>query len=199
MNPTPQTPVLDAETLQLFTDSVARYGQDKYGFDSYRARLRATPAYSPQAWSDYAQMGWLGAALPVDDGGFGSDPKAVAALMRYAGERLALEPLFASAVVCGRLLALCGATGAAGSAAMGLAGAVPGLGISRDRRRTSHSSRPGKESGFADCEERLGKLGSTCWWPPFASRFSSAFMEGMPMEGESFQRFRQNCLRMAKL
>ena len=108
MNTVPQTPPLDSETLQLFTDSVERYGQDKYGFDTYRALLQAAPAYSQQAWSDYARMGWLGAALPVDDGGFGSDPKAVAALMRYVGERLALEPLFTSAVVSGRLLALCG-------------------------------------------------------------------------------------------
>ena len=108
MNTVPQTPPLDSETLQLFTDSVERYGQDQYGFDTYRALLQAAPACSQQAWSDYAQMGWLGAALPVDDGGFGSDPKAVAALMRYVGERLALEPLFTSAVVSGRLLALCG-------------------------------------------------------------------------------------------
>ena len=108
MNTITQTPTLDSETLQLFTDSVERYGQDKYGFDTYRALLQASPAFSKQAWSDYAEMGWLGAALPMEDGGFGSDPKVVAALMRYAGERLALEPLFASAVVCGRLLALCG-------------------------------------------------------------------------------------------
>ena len=103
-----QTPTLDAESLQLFTDSVERYGQDKYGFDSYRALLQTAPAFSKQAWSDYAEMGWLGAALPLEDGGLGGDPKALAALMRYVGERLALEPLFASAVLCGRLLALCG-------------------------------------------------------------------------------------------
>ncbi len=108
MNTITHPPALDAETLKLFSDSVERYGQDKYEFDTYRALLRASPAFSKQAWSDYAEMGWLGAALPMEDGGFGSDPKAVAALMRYAGERLALEPLFASAVVCGRLLALCG-------------------------------------------------------------------------------------------
>lgn len=115
MNAITVPPALDAQTLQLFADSVERYGQDKYGFDTYRALRRTSPGFSEQAWLDYAQMGWLGAALPVEDGGFGSDPKAVAALMRYAGERLALEPLFACAVVCGRLLSLCGRAAAARS------------------------------------------------------------------------------------
>ena len=99
---------VDDETLRLFTDSVERYGQNKYGFDAYRKLLSATPAFSKQAWDDYAQMGWLSVALPIEDGGFGSHPQAVAALMQYCGERLALEPLFASAMVCGQLLALCG-------------------------------------------------------------------------------------------
>ena len=99
---------LDADTLRLFTDSVQRYGQDKYGFDTYRSSLRAKPYFSAQAWRDYADMGWLGAALPLDEGGFASDGRAIVALMRYAGEHLALEPLLASAVLAGRLLALCG-------------------------------------------------------------------------------------------
>ena len=99
---------VDGETLRLFTDSVQRYGQNKYGFDAYRKLLSAPPAFSKPAWDDYAQMGWLSVALPIEDGGFGSHPQAVAALMQYCGERLALEPLFASALVCGQLLALCG-------------------------------------------------------------------------------------------
>ncbi len=113
MDTSTHTAALDNETLQLFTDSVERYGADKYGFDNYRASLRSAPGFSQQAWSDYGDMGWLGAALPLADGGFGSDPRAVAALMHYAGERLALEPLFATAVLCGRLLALCNGDSAA--------------------------------------------------------------------------------------
>lgn len=104
---------LDPETLGLFSASVARYGQDKYSFGARKAMLQSAPGFGVQAWSDYADMGWLAAALPLEDGGFGSHPVAIAALMRYAGEHLVLEPLFASLVVCGRLLALCGATGAA--------------------------------------------------------------------------------------
>ena len=105
--------MLDGETLDLFAASVERYGQDKYGFDQYRALLRTAPGFSQQAWSDYAGMGWLAAARPLDDGGFDSHPVAVAALMRYAGRHLALEPLVANVVLCARLLRLCGADPAA--------------------------------------------------------------------------------------
>jgi alkylation response protein AidB-like acyl-CoA dehydrogenase len=105
--------LLDDETLDLFGASVERYGQDKYGFEPYRALLRAAPGFSRQAWSDYAAMGWLAAARPLDDGGFDSHPVALAALMRYAGEHLALEPVFANVVLCARLLVLCGAEPAA--------------------------------------------------------------------------------------
>ena len=107
------TPVLDAEALRLFANSIERYGQEKYSFSARKPLLQSPPGFSVQAWSDYADMGWLAAPLPLEDGGFGSHPVAVAALMRYAGEHLALEPLFASVVVCGRLLALCGTSGGA--------------------------------------------------------------------------------------
>lgn len=105
--------MLDQQTLELFAASVERYGQDKYGFDQYRALLRTAPGFSRQAWSDYAAMGWLAAARPLEDGGFDSHPVALAALMRYAGQHLALEPLVANLVLCAPLLSLCGADPAA--------------------------------------------------------------------------------------
>ena len=40
--------MLDGETLDLFAASVERYGQDKYGFDQYRALLRTAPGFSQQ-------------------------------------------------------------------------------------------------------------------------------------------------------
>ena len=102
-----ETLTLDTETRDLFAASVARYGQDKYSFEHYRRLLKAAPRFGVQAWKDYADMGWLAAALPVDQGGFASDPAVVASLMTYAGEHLALEPLFANLVLCAPLLAWC--------------------------------------------------------------------------------------------
>jgi alkylation response protein AidB-like acyl-CoA dehydrogenase len=45
--------------------------------------------------------------LSADHGGFDGDASAIGALMEYVGAALALEPIFASAVMCGRLLSRC--------------------------------------------------------------------------------------------
>lgn len=99
--------VLDGESLNLLAASIERYGRDKYSFEARKALLGRAPGCSLAAWRDYADMGWLAAHVPVEAGGFGGDPRAIAALMRYAGEHLALEPLFASVVLCGGVLAAC--------------------------------------------------------------------------------------------
>ena len=96
---------LDAETLGMLTDSIDRYGREKYDFDTRKTLINSTVGFGVVAWKDYAEMGWLSAPMSQDSGGLGSDPAAISALMRYAGARLALEPLFANVVLCGPLLA----------------------------------------------------------------------------------------------
>ena len=96
---------LDAEALGMLTDSIERYGREKYDFDTRKTLINSTVGFSVDAWKDYAEMGWLAAPMSQDSGGLGSDPAAISALMRYAGARLALEPLFANLVLCGPLLA----------------------------------------------------------------------------------------------
>ena len=96
---------LDAETLGMLTDSIDRYGREKYDFDSRKGWIASVVGFGVDAWKDYAGMGWLAAPMSLDSGGLGSDPAAISALMRYAGTRLALEPIFANAVLCGPILA----------------------------------------------------------------------------------------------
>ncbi len=103
---TETTPMaLDAETLGMLRDSIDRYGREKYDFDTRKALINSTVGFGVGAWKDYAEMGWLAAPMSHESGGLGSDPVAISALMRYAGARLALEPLFANVVLCGPLLA----------------------------------------------------------------------------------------------
>ncbi len=101
--------ILDADTLSLLRESLERYGRERYSIESRRARLAASGAFGRDAWADYAAMGWLSMPMAPDDGGFGSDSEAVGALMYYCGQTLALEPLFASVVLCGRIFDLAGA------------------------------------------------------------------------------------------
>ena len=100
---------LDADTLSLLWESLERYGRERYSFDSRRERLASTDAFGRDAWADYATMGWLAMPLATEDGGFGNDAQSTGALMRYVGQWLVLEPVFASVVLCGRLFSLAGA------------------------------------------------------------------------------------------
>lgn len=116
-----QHELLDTGTLDLLRESLQRYAREKYGFDRRRERLASSAGFGRDAWHDYAQMGWLAIPLPAQDGGFGSAPQAIGALMEYAGQALALEPLFASVVLCGRLFGLAGDDPAARQALQSLA------------------------------------------------------------------------------
>ena len=103
---------IDAETRALLRESMLRFRADAYAFERRRSWLadgfspgaQSFPGYSEAAWREYAVLGWLALPLPADLGGFDGDPRAVAELMEHVGASLALEPVFASAVLCGGLL-----------------------------------------------------------------------------------------------
>ena len=99
--------LLDAETLAMLRDGLARFHQDSYAFERRQSRLDAAVGYSRQAWQAYASLGWVSMAVPSDLGGFDGDARAIGALMEYVGSALAMEPVLASAVTCARLLARC--------------------------------------------------------------------------------------------
>lgn len=102
--------LIDDEALGMLEDSLARYAAEQYTFESRRRALAGAQRYSMPAWQDYARNGWLSLSLPERLGGLDGHPQALASLMRYAGRSLAMEPLFASAIVSARLLARASAT-----------------------------------------------------------------------------------------
>ena len=96
---------LDVQTLAMLRESMGRYRQSQYQFERRGRWLERDSGYSVDAWRSYAEFGWLALPLAATHGGFGDDLRAVAALMEYVGGALALEPILASAVLSGRLLA----------------------------------------------------------------------------------------------
>lgn len=108
------TALLDDATLAMLADSMRRFATRAYSFEQRGGWLDQGAGYGESVWRDMAGFGWLGLAIPESLGGFGSDPRAVGALMEHAGATLALEPLFASAVLAARVLARCGGARARG-------------------------------------------------------------------------------------
>lgn len=101
---------LDPEVLALLRESTSRFGQQHYTFERRRAFLASKSGYDVHAWREYAALGWLAVPLPAAHSGCDGEPGSIGVLMEYVGSALALEPVLASAVMCGRILARCAAT-----------------------------------------------------------------------------------------
>lgn len=89
----------DADTIEMLRDSVARYAAEHYSLAQRAAVLEGGTGFSTQAWSHYAEFGWLALRLPESEGGIDADAPAIGAVMELVGERLLMEPLLASAVL----------------------------------------------------------------------------------------------------
>lgn len=68
---------------------------------TYRA---AAHGYSPENWTQLAELGVLGAAFDVEYGGLGGGPDATMVLMEALGRGLVAEPVLEQVVLPGRLI-----------------------------------------------------------------------------------------------
>jgi len=85
-------------------DSVARWAQQRYPFDTRRKLAAQAPGFSPAHWREMAQLGWL--ALPFDEslGGLGGTPLATMLLMEQLGKGLVQGPYLPSVLLYGALM-----------------------------------------------------------------------------------------------
>ena len=60
-----------SEEQQLIQDSARKLLDADYEFEQRKQRLAASPTFDADVWRQFAELGWLGIALPEDDGGFG--------------------------------------------------------------------------------------------------------------------------------
>lgn len=92
---------------EMLRDAADRFLGERYAF-----RHRTTVLGSPEGcdrdiWKQFAEMGWLGLALPEAHGGGGSMLDA-ALLMESFGKALVVEPYVATVILGGQLIACCG-------------------------------------------------------------------------------------------
>jgi alkylation response protein AidB-like acyl-CoA dehydrogenase len=84
------------------SDSIRRFCREQYGFDVYRRRM-ADPA-DRKFWSQFADLGWFGAGLSEDEGGYGGGPVEASIVAEEFGRGLVVEPYLSSAVLSIRTL-----------------------------------------------------------------------------------------------
>lgn len=100
-----------SEEQTMLRDSVARYVQDSYSFET-RCKIAGSEAgMSREHWQTFAELGWLSVPFAEEHGGFGGNNVDTMVVMEELGKGLVLEPYLATVLLFGGLLQRSGNTG----------------------------------------------------------------------------------------
>ena len=86
-------------------DAARRYAADRYRFEVRQRLPSGERRFSPGAWSDFAEMGWMGVSTSEECGGLGLRVASICLLAEVAGSSLVTEPLTSAGVLAPHLLA----------------------------------------------------------------------------------------------
>jgi len=86
------------EEQQMLKDGAARYFAKSYPFEHLR-QLAGAEGFSRATWREFAEMGWLGVAVPEEQGGLGLTSVETCLIAEEAGRALVLEPFVTSGVL----------------------------------------------------------------------------------------------------
>ena len=74
-----------SEEQQMVRDSIARFVQDDYDWDTRRAIVASDTGISDTAWQTFAELGWLSIPFAEEDGGFGGNIVDTMVIMEEIG------------------------------------------------------------------------------------------------------------------
>jgi alkylation response protein AidB-like acyl-CoA dehydrogenase len=138
---------------QMLQDSVRRFVERTYDFESRAARAKSRQEGDPAHWAMFADNGWLAAALPEEFGGLGGSPIDAAVIARELGRGLVLEPYLGCAVLAAQTLA-------AGGSAAQKDRLLPGL-ASGTRRAALAYSEPASRGMPEPIAARARRVGAS--------------------------------------
>lgn len=91
------------DTQTMLKDGVGRFVEREYSFDQ-RQTVVAAGGFSDKNWATFAELGWLGAPLPEEYGGFGGSAEESMVILEQFGRALVVEPYLAMAVLAPQTL-----------------------------------------------------------------------------------------------
>jgi alkylation response protein AidB-like acyl-CoA dehydrogenase len=97
----------DTEQI-ILRDSAEKLLAERYDYHTFQNIADSEAGWSPQLWSEFAALGWLGLPFDADDGGSGGGGVELAILMEAFGRHLVIEPYLATVVLGGGLIASLG-------------------------------------------------------------------------------------------
>ncbi|MEP5567074.1 MAG: acyl-CoA dehydrogenase family protein [Halioglobus sp.] len=92
------------EEQVMLRDSVARYVQDDYDWETRVAIANSEAGIDRAKWQTFAELGWLSIPFAEEHGGFGGSALDVMVVMEELGKGLVLEPYLATVLLYGGLL-----------------------------------------------------------------------------------------------
>ncbi len=90
---------------QALQDSVRRFCEREYGFEQRRQLLGRPEGFARAHWATFAELGWLGAGLAEEAGGYGGGPVETMIILEQMGRALVLEPFLSCAVLAAQAIA----------------------------------------------------------------------------------------------
>jgi alkylation response protein AidB-like acyl-CoA dehydrogenase len=93
-----------SEEQVLLRDSVDKYVREQCGVERHRKLCTTEPGFDPQAWAQFAELGWLCIPFSEELGGFGGSAVDLMVVAESLGKGLVREPFLSTAVTCGGFL-----------------------------------------------------------------------------------------------
>jgi alkylation response protein AidB-like acyl-CoA dehydrogenase len=94
---------LNEEQLML-TDSVSRFIDNDYDFETRQKIAESGKGYSTDLWQTYAELGWTAITFAEEDGGLGGGAIELMVMMEQFGRGLVVEPFLATVILAGGVL-----------------------------------------------------------------------------------------------
>lgn len=93
---------------QMLQDSISKFVQKDYDFDSRMALVKSEVGYSRDHWKLFAELGWLMVPFSESDGGLGGSAADLMVVMEELGKGIVIEPFLATTVLAGGVIAKAG-------------------------------------------------------------------------------------------
>jgi len=96
------------EEQQMLQESVQKFVQKSYDFDTRNTILASAEGYSEENWNLFAELGWLTVPFSEEDGGFGGSAVDLMVMMEEFGKAMLVEPFLPTTVLGGGMLSALG-------------------------------------------------------------------------------------------
>ena len=96
------------EEQQMLQESVQKFVQKSYDFDTRNQIIASEKGYSGENWQLFAELGWLTVPFDEEDGGFGGSVVDLIVMMEEFGKAMLVEPFTPTTVIGGGLISALG-------------------------------------------------------------------------------------------